>query len=55
MPDTLRFLLTILVLTGVVYAAAWVLSSYPPQPREVVRELPHDRFFRTERQRTGWR
>ncbi len=44
MPDSLRFLLIIVVLTGLGYAAAWYLSNYPPAPTEVVKTLPHDRF-----------
>ena len=39
MPDTLRYLLIIGGFIGVVYAAAWVLSSLPPQPAQVVKEL----------------
>jgi hypothetical protein len=45
MPDSLRFLLTLIVLSGLVYLAAWMLASAPPAPREVVRELPHERFY----------
>ena len=44
MPDSLRFLLIIAVLTGLAYGAAWYLSSFPPQPTQVVKTLPHDRF-----------
>ena len=39
MPDSIRFLLIIGGLIGGVYAAAWVLSSMPPEPVEVTREL----------------
>ncbi len=49
MPDSLRFLLTLLVLAGLVYAAGWALSSFPPKPQNVVRDLPHDRFENTDR------
>ncbi|HHN67019.1 MAG TPA: histidine kinase [Thermopetrobacter sp.] len=44
MPSTLRFLLIILVLTGVVYAAAWLLASFPPEPAAVVRTISHGAF-----------
>ena len=44
MPESLRFLLYILVIAGVGYAALWYLSSFPPAPVEVVKELPHDKF-----------
>ncbi|GEM_PF-3418926 len=38
-PDSIRFLLIIGGLIGGVYAAAWMLASMPPQPKEVVKEL----------------
>ncbi len=44
MPDSLRFLLILAVLAGLGYAAAWYLSSFPPDPQQVVKTLPHDRF-----------
>jgi len=44
MPDSLRFLLIIVVLTGLGYAGAWYLANFPPAPSEVVKALPHDRF-----------
>ena len=44
MPDSLRFLLILAVLAGLGYGVAWYLSSFPPEPAQVVKTLPHDRF-----------
>ena len=39
MPDSIRFLLIIAGLTGVVYGAAWVLANRPPPSVETMKEL----------------
>ena len=44
MPDSLRFLLIIVVLAGLGYAGAWYLANFPPAPAQVVKALPHARF-----------
>jgi hypothetical protein len=42
MPDTIRFLLVIVGLAGLVYGSAWVLAHFPPEQTEIVKALPHD-------------
>ena len=39
MPDSIRLLLIIGGLIGVVYGAAWVLANMPPQTVETTKEL----------------
>ncbi len=51
MPDSLRFLLTLIVLSGLVYLAAWALAHFPPPPGEIVKDLPHERFYPEKREK----
>ncbi len=39
MPDSIRLLLIIGGLIGVVYGAAWVLANMPPRTVETTKEL----------------
>ncbi len=39
MPDSIRFLLIIAGIIGSIYAAAFLLASLAPQPRDVTKEL----------------
>ncbi len=43
-PDFVRFVLVVAALAGAVYGAAWTLATYPPEPSEVIRSLPHDKL-----------
>jgi hypothetical protein len=43
-PDTLRFLLILACLAGAVYGAVWGLASFPPEPSEIVKQLPHEKL-----------
>jgi hypothetical protein len=40
MPDTVKFLLVLLVLGGAVYGGAWALAHFPPEQSEIVKALP---------------
>ena len=44
MPDSLRFLFAILILSGLVYGAVWGLANFPPEKSEVVKSLPHEKL-----------
>ena len=44
MPDTIRFLLVIVLLGGAVYGGAWALAHFPPEQSEVVKALPHEKL-----------
>ena len=44
MPDSIRFLLIIACLGGLVYGTAWALASYPPEQTEIVKPLPHEKL-----------
>lgn len=44
MPDTIRFLLAILILGGAVYGGAWALAHFPPEPSEVVKPMSNEKI-----------
>jgi hypothetical protein len=44
MPDTIRFLLVIVLLGGAVYGGAWALAHFPPEQTEIVKALPHEKL-----------
>jgi len=48
MPDSLRFLLIVACLAGVVYGAAWGLANFPPEQTEIVRPLPHEKLRQSQ-------
>lgn len=41
MPDTVKFVVFIAVIAGVIYGAAYALASFPPQQTEITRPLEH--------------
>jgi hypothetical protein len=45
MPDSIRFLLILACLGGAAYGGIWWLSEYGPQPQEIVKKIPNDRFI----------
>ncbi len=44
MPDSLRFLLIVMCLAGAGYAVAWGLANFPPEQKEVVKQLSNGVF-----------
>lgn len=44
MPDTIRFLLVILILGGAVYGGAWALAHFPPEQSDVVKSLSNEKI-----------
>jgi len=44
MPDSLRFLIVIMVLAGVVYGGAWWLANFPPETVEIEKSISNDRL-----------
>ena len=41
MPDTVKFVVYIALVAGVIYGAAYALASFPPQQTEITRPLEH--------------
>jgi hypothetical protein len=44
MPDTIKFVLVLGVIAGVVYGGAWALAHFPPEQAEVVKPLPGEKL-----------
>jgi hypothetical protein len=44
MPDTLKFLFVVGLIGGCIYGAAFVLASFPPEPTEITKSLPHEKL-----------
>jgi hypothetical protein len=44
MPDTFKFLFFVGVIAGAVYGAAFALASFPPEPTEIIKSLPHEKL-----------
>jgi len=44
MPDTIRFLLVVILLGGAIYGGAWALAHFPPEQSEIVKSLPHEKL-----------
>jgi hypothetical protein len=43
-PDTVKFLLVVLLVAGAAFSAVWGLATFPPEQGEVVRALPHEKL-----------
>jgi len=39
MPDSLRYLIILVVLGGVIYGTAWALASFAPQQVEIEKSI----------------
>lgn len=46
MPGSLRFLLILICLGGLVYGGIYVLATMKPEQKTVVKQLPSERLFR---------
>jgi hypothetical protein len=44
LPDTVRFLLVIGVIGGLIYGGALALASFPPEQIEIIKPLPHEKL-----------
>lgn len=44
MPDTVKFLLVLLVLGGAIFGGAWSLANFPPEQTEIVKPLPSEKL-----------
>lgn len=44
MPDTVKFLLVLMVLGGAVYGGVWALAHFPPEQAEIVKALPAEKL-----------
>jgi hypothetical protein len=43
-PDTLKFLIVIGVIGGLIYGGALALASFPPEQTEIIKPLPHEKL-----------
>ncbi len=44
MPDSLRYLIILLVLGGAVYGGAWYMANFPPEPGQIEKPVTNDRL-----------
>jgi len=44
MPDTIKFLLVLMVLGGAIYGGVWALSHFPPEQSEIVKPLSSEKL-----------
>ena len=44
MPDTIKFLLVLLVLGGAIYGGVWALAHFPPEQAEIVKPLSSEKL-----------
>jgi hypothetical protein len=44
LPDTVRFLLVVGVIAGLIYGGALALASFPPEQTEIIKPLPHEKL-----------
>jgi hypothetical protein len=43
-PDTLRFIVIVGIIAGIVYGGALALASFPPEQTEITKPLPHEKL-----------
>jgi hypothetical protein len=43
-PDTLRFIIVVGLIAGLVYGGAWALANFPPEQTEITKPLPHEKL-----------
>ena len=44
LPDTIKFLLVLGVLAGVIYGGVVALATFPPEQSEIIKPLPHEKL-----------
>ena len=44
MPDTIKFILVLLIIAGAVYGGAWALAHFPPEQTEIVKPLSSEKL-----------
>jgi hypothetical protein len=44
MPDTVKFVLTLAVIGGLIYGGAWALAHYPPEQTEIVKPISSEKL-----------
>jgi len=44
MPDTIKFVLVLGVIAGVIYGGAWALAHFPPEQTEIVKPLSSEKL-----------
>jgi hypothetical protein len=43
-PDTVKFVLVLVLIAGAAYGSVWGLATFPPEQSEMVKALPHDKL-----------
>jgi hypothetical protein len=43
-PDTLKFLIVVGAIAGIIYGGALALASFPPEQTEIIKPLPHEKL-----------
>jgi hypothetical protein len=44
MPDTIKFLLVLGIIGGIIYGGAWSLANFPPEQTEIVKPLSSEKL-----------
>lgn len=44
MPDTIKFILVLLLIGGAIYGGAWALAHFPPEQTEIVKPLSSEKL-----------
>ena len=44
LPDTVKFLVIVGAIVGIVYGSAWALAHFPPEQHAITKSLPHERL-----------
>ncbi len=44
MPDTIKFILVLGILAGVIYGGVVALATFPPEQNEIIKPLPHEKL-----------
>ena len=44
MPDTIKFLLVLMVLGSAIYGGVWALAHFPPEQTEIVKPLSSEKL-----------
>ena len=44
MPDTIKFVLTVALIGGLVFAGVWALAHFPPEQTEIVKPISSEKL-----------
>jgi hypothetical protein len=43
-PDTLRIVIVVGIIAGIIYGGVLALASFPPDQTEIIKSLPHEKL-----------